>query len=437
MHGPQVLPGGEWLLFTIVTGAPAIATVDTWDKAQIVVQSLKSSERRTLVSGGSDGRYLPTGHLVYALAGVLFAVPFDLSTSRARHLDRSSSSRASERSLASSSRSGVAQFSISRTRVLVFVPGPASTSLSGAQRSLALVDRTGKVQPLELPPQPYVHPRLSRDGTQLVVGTDDGKEANVWVCALQPACVPRQLTFKGANRFPIWSSDGRYIAFQSDRDGLAAIYRQLADGSGSVEALTKPGSEQRDEPESWSPDGRSLTLSRWQGAHESIWMMSPDGDRTPKPLVDEGRATQKHSVFAKNGWFAYMSNHLTGVTQVHVQSPTGTKYKVTNDVGRTPLWSPDGKELFYHTGPTNRLMVVDVLGTDGGFRVGKPTALPIEGTEHQRSQRNYDITPDGKQLLVVVPAASSEPDSDFRPAQQEIRIVLNWFEELKTKVPTK
>ncbi len=78
MYGPQVLPGGEWVLFTIATGATASATADTWDKAQIVVQSLKSSERKTLVSGGSDGRYLPTGHLVYALGGVLFAVPFDL-----------------------------------------------------------------------------------------------------------------------------------------------------------------------------------------------------------------------------------------------------------------------------------------------------------------------------------------------------------------------
>ena len=74
MYGPQVLPGGEWLLFTLATAA----TADGWDKAQIVVQSLKSSERKTLVSGGSDGRYLPTGHLVYALGGVLFAVPFDL-----------------------------------------------------------------------------------------------------------------------------------------------------------------------------------------------------------------------------------------------------------------------------------------------------------------------------------------------------------------------
>src|SRR5258706_13249031 len=134
-YGPQVLPGDEWVLFTIATAA----TTEAWAKAQIVVQSLKSSERKTLVSGGSDGRYLPTGHLVYALGGVLFAVPFDL----ARVAVTSGPVPIVEGVKRSSGSTGTAQFSVSSTGTLVFVPGPASTS--SAPSDLALVDRNGAV----------------------------------------------------------------------------------------------------------------------------------------------------------------------------------------------------------------------------------------------------------------------------------------------------
>ena len=153
MHGPQVLPGGEWLLFTLVTSAPAIATADTWDKAQIVVQSLKSSERRILVSGGSDGRYLPSGHLVYTLAGVLFAMPFDLSSLAATpETGNHCRGRPEIAGKYQPIRGRPVQhfpYGVARVRA-----GPGVASLSGAQRSLALVDRTGKVQPLDLPLQP-------------------------------------------------------------------------------------------------------------------------------------------------------------------------------------------------------------------------------------------------------------------------------------------
>src|SRR5438552_19000663 len=145
-----------------------------WDKARIVAQSLKSSKRGTLVSGGSDGRYLPTGHLVYALGGVLFAVPLDL-----RHLAVTAGpAPIVEGVKRSSGNLGTAHFSVSSTGSLVFVPGPASTS--SAQSDLALADRSGAVQALKLPPGPYEYPRLSPDGKQIAVGSDDGKDAIVW-----------------------------------------------------------------------------------------------------------------------------------------------------------------------------------------------------------------------------------------------------------------
>jgi serine/threonine-protein kinase len=184
-YGPQLLPDGEWVLFTIATAA----TRDGWDKAQIVVQSLKTSERKTLVSGGSDGRYVPTGHLVYALGGVLFAVPFDL-----RHLSVTSGPVPIVEGVSRSNTgsTGVAHFSVSSTGSLVFVPGPASAS--SAQLDLALIDRNGTPQPLKLPSGPYEYPRLSPDGKRVAFGSDDGKDAVVWIYDLSGVTSMRRLT---------------------------------------------------------------------------------------------------------------------------------------------------------------------------------------------------------------------------------------------------
>ena len=211
MYGPQVLPGGEWLLFTIATGATATATTEGWDKAQIVVQSLKSSERKTLVSGGSDARYVPTGHIVYALGGVLFAVPFDLR----RLAVTGGPVPIVEGVKRSSGISGTAHFCVSSTGALVYVPGPASTG----SLDLALVDRNGAVQPLKLPPGAYEYPRLSPDGKRIAFGTDDGKDAIVWIYDVAGASSARRLTLGGRNRVPVWSADGERVAFQSTADG--------------------------------------------------------------------------------------------------------------------------------------------------------------------------------------------------------------------------
>jgi Tol biopolymer transport system component len=251
-YGPQVLPGGEWVLFTI----NAASNTNSWDKAQIVVQSLKSSERRTLISGGSDGRYLPTGHLVYALGGVLFAVPFDL-----RHLAVTGGPVPIVEGVMRSrtDTTGVAHFSVSSTGSLAFVSGPISKTSS--QLDLALINRNLALQPLKLPPGPYEYPRLSPEGKRIAFGSDDGKEAVVWIYDLSGASSMRRLTLGGRNRAPIWSANGNYVAFQSDRDGDLAIFWQRADGTTPAERLTKPDKDTAHVPESWSPDGKTLLFS--------------------------------------------------------------------------------------------------------------------------------------------------------------------------------
>src|SRR5262249_51457982 len=142
-----------------------------WDLARIVVQSIKTGERKTILEGGSDARYLPSGHLVYAVAGRLLAAPFDV--------DRLVVTRSAIAVVEGVSRSasGIAHFSYSKNGSLIYVPGPVTTSLS--QQRLAVFDRAGGVLPLKLPPGPYEFPRVSPDGQHLAVGRSDSKGAAI------------------------------------------------------------------------------------------------------------------------------------------------------------------------------------------------------------------------------------------------------------------
>ena len=244
-YGPQVLDDGR-LLYALATESGA----DRWDKAQIIVQSIASGERHVVVRGGSAARYLPAspdspargGHLVYAVGNSLLAAPFDATRLEIRGSPVPIVEPVN-RSANTALQSGVAQYAVSATGILAYLPGRSSGA--SLPKMLAFAGRDGKIQTLGLPPQPYIHPRLSPDGRQLVVGTDDGKDANVWVYDLQSGGSLRRLTFGGRNQYPIWTRDGRFITFQSNRDGDDAIFRQPADGSGPAERLTQAGSGSR------------------------------------------------------------------------------------------------------------------------------------------------------------------------------------------------
>jgi serine/threonine protein kinase len=229
--GPQILPGGQ-LLFTL---AKITDLSERWDKGQIILYSLATKTRTTLINGGSDARYLSTGHLVYALGGTLLAVPFDpgrpaITAGRVSVIEGVSR--------AAGAATGATQLSISANGTLVYRPGPVRTTTT--DRLVATADRTGSVTRLDLPPKPYVHVRASRNGERIVLDSDDGKESIVWTHILTAKSEPIRLTLAGKNGFPIISPDGQYVAYQSDRDGDLAIFMQRADGTGAAERLTKP-----------------------------------------------------------------------------------------------------------------------------------------------------------------------------------------------------
>jgi eukaryotic-like serine/threonine-protein kinase len=422
-HGPQVLPGSDAVLFTLSTSASASG----WDSAQVVVQSLKSGDRKVLLEGGSDARYLPTGHIVYALGSTLLAVPFDVKNLQVtggpvpviegvRRVQPGTSAAAA--------------FSFSNNGSLVYVPG-----VGIEQRAVALVDRAGVRKLLNIPSGLHDHARISPNGKQLALHTSDGKENIVSIYDLNGTVPMRRLTFGGGNDKPIWTTDGQRIVFTSDREGDRGLFWQPADGNGPAERLTKAEQGTGLQSEAWTPDGKTLIFSVARGGDWRLSTLALGADQKPKPLIAGWAANS--SISPDGRWLAYISNE-TGQQEIYVQSfpPTGAKYQVSTSGGRNPLWSPDGKQLFYlqsEAAGTMQIVSVDVQ-TQSSFMMGKTTPLPIKGIIGAIGPRSFDITPDGKYFVVMLPKFQAEPD---KPPPEQINIVLNWFSELQQRVPVK
>jgi serine/threonine-protein kinase len=419
--GPQLLPDGDSLLFTITQRG---AGADPWDKARIVVQSLKTSQRKTLIDGGSDGRYIPTGHLAYTVGGTLFAVPFELAT---RTVTGGAVPLVDGVRRVTAVTVGGAHFAFSRSGSLVYVPGPQS----GGQQDLMLFDRKGAAEELKLPPGYYEYPRVSPDGKLVAFETSDGKETNVSIYELSGVSSVRRLTFGGNNRFPIWSADGRHVAFQSDREGDLAVFWQPA-GGGTAERLTKPEPGTLHLPESWSPAGDALLFSASKGSETSLWIYDVR-NRKVAPFDDvKSSPFPPDAAFSPDGhWVAYQVGELNqgeGTTYVQPFPPNGTKYQIAR--GGRPLWSRDGTELFYVPAPTQFSMVK--VRTQPSFSFTSPVAVPRGfGVADPLSPRPYDIMPDGRIVGVGI-VGQTQPGS-----ASQIEVVLNWFEELKARVPIK
>ena len=438
-HGPQMLPDGRSVLFTVATGSSA----DRWDKAKVVLQSLDSGERKTLIDGGSDGRFLPTGHIVYALGGTLFAVPFDL-----RRLETKGGPmpivQGVRRGNTPEINPGTAHFSVSNTGALIYAPGPLSPA--APDQELVRLDPKGGLEPLKLTRGRYETPRVSPDGKHLAFGTENAKEAIVWIYDLSGASSMRQLTVQGRNRYPIWSADGERVAFQSDREGDVAIFWQRADGTGPAERLTRPEPGTSHFPESWSPQGDGFLFSVFRaggGALVSLWTFSLQ-DKKAEPFggVQSSAASLPRSVFSPDGrWVAYQSDE-TGTTAVHVQPfpATGAKYPISKGRAFSPVWLPNGKGLLYvdtATSPTGRLVAVS-LTTQPTFTFGNPVVVPSGRLQTgsvgaPNSPRRFDMHPAG----AIIGTVESEPASSAALAAPRIEVVLNWFEELKARVPSR
>jgi serine/threonine-protein kinase len=416
---PQLLPSGD-LLFTISQSRSATG----WDRAQIVVQSLASGTRRVVLEGGSDARYVASGHLLYALGTTIMAVPFDVKQLKVvggavpvvEGVQRTPAGT-----------TGAAQYSVADAGTLVYIPGPQANDPLALKR----VDRNGAQVPLPIPQGTYASPRISPDGQQLVFHDENASEHAIWIYDLGGRRPLRRLTFDGANDRPLWSRDGQRVMYRSYREDGSGLFWQRADGVGSAERLVRGEPGTGVQPEALSPDAKTLVLSVSRGGDRHLATLQLDGDQSIRPLLPE--YTTNSSLSADGNWLAYYSND-SGRDAVYVQSfpPSGTKYLISQADSRDPLWSPDGRELFYlqRIGTTSWRLVSLPVQTKGGFTFDKATELPIDGLLGT-GPRAYDVMPDGKSFIAIFASSDSEK------ARDTLNITLNWLQELKIRVPVR
>ncbi len=404
-----MLPGGEWVLFTLAAGA-------SWDEAHIVVQSVATGERLVLVEGGRDARYVATGHVVYVLNNVLFAVPFDVGT---RAVTGGAVSLVE--GVPVSLFTGAAHFALSRTGSLVYLTGLGRGT---RQRDLVWVNRTGDVTPVGAETRSYSWQRVSPDGTRLavMVVAADGNE-DVWTYDLARGALTRMTFDEGYDLAPDWTPDGSRVVFSSEREG-GGLFWKAADGTGEVERLVD--SETWLSQGNWSPDGRLIV-----GQAGNIGVVTLEGDRRLDLLLDEEFRERNPALSPDGRWLAYESNE-SGQDEVYVRPfpevETG-KWQVSVNGGSLPLWSPDGAELFFRTSVTGGQIMVSQVEGEPTFRASAPERL-FDVADLLTSA--FDIAPDGERFLFRRPATAQETDD----GEAGLVFVEHWFEELKARVPT-
>jgi Tol biopolymer transport system component len=315
--------------------------------------------------------------------------------------------------------SGVAQFGFSQTGSLVYVAG-----LRTAERTLVWVDRKGAVQPLGAPPRAYRSPSLSPDGRQIAV-TIEGQTSDNWIYDIARGTLTR-LTFEGNNARAVWTPDGKRIAFGSDRGGSRQLFWKLADGTGPEEQITND--KLFGTINSISPDGKLAFGNLNPRGENDIGIFELQGERKItvflKTPFDEGTL----ALSPDGRWVAYLSNE-SGRQEVYVRGFPGPegKWQISTEGAAAPVWARNGRELFYVT-TNEKLMVVDI-STEPTFKAGTPRVL-LEGPFLWRLNlgQNYSVSPDGQRFLVI-----QGEDANLT----QLNVVLNWFEELKRRLPVR
>jgi eukaryotic-like serine/threonine-protein kinase len=422
---PHAVPGGA-LLFTVFESG--------FDKrrGRVEVLDRRTGERRLVAENAADARYVATGHVVFARRGSLVAVPFDRAALRAsgREVGVLEGVMQSLNVPYVDVETAAAQFDVSDDGTLVYAKGGAAPDV---MRRLVRVDRSGRTEPLGAPAKAgYAVLQLSPDDRRVAVTAREGLRWSLWVYDLerstmtQPAASP-----EGAMLWPRWQPNGDRLAFAWIRRDQTDIHAARADGSAGPEPITHTGTLKS--PSGWSPDGRSLLYVE----NGDVFLLSPgSGGWTSRPLLATPAEEECASVSPDGRWVAYTSDE-TGRSEVYVQRfpGLGTKAQVSTDGGYSPVWSRDGRELFYaRERPdafTGDLWAVAVVPGETS-RLGTPRKLfdleeprlwlssLVSGFAVDRAGRFYF-----PQTLERVP--STEP--------RHLQLVQGWSSELRRSVP--
>ncbi len=403
---PEILPGGEAVVFTI-TGASV-------EESQIAVLSLDTLEQKVIIRGGSYPRYAPTGHLVYGIQGNLWAVRFDLD-----RLETLGDPVPVQEGVLTKG-SGAVTFGFSETGSLIYVPQDA-----GSARTLVWVDRQGRESPLAITPRAYNWPRISPDGQKVIVDVGEDN-ADLWLYDLE-TLVEEKFTFDpGSDRWPIWSMDGSEIVFSSNRGGGAEnLYVKAAGGGGRVERLTESPLVQA--AYDWAADGDTLVFAEVELSPVQLdtSTLRVRGSSPPQKLLSTEAWEWLPAVSPDGRWLAYESRE-SGSAEVYVRpfpNVSSGQWLISAGGGTEPLWGPDGRELFYRS--PEGVMLVQVEAEDT-FARGTPRRM-FPKRYYTGVGTGWDISPDGERFLMI--------DADAVAEDLQIHVVLNWFEELKQRVP--
>ena len=445
VYGPQLLPGGEWVLFTL---ARESGGAGRWDQADIVVESLQSHERRVLRSGGFDARYLPTGHLTYVFENVLFASAFDVKTLKLGD-ERVSLIQGVQSAALSGTIGGSGNYAVSRNGTLVYVPGTTGpAAASHPERGLTWVDRQGNAEALPVRPDDYTMARISPDGTRiaLVVGStlpasDPLPDLYIFDLATQNLT---QLTFDPtADDGPVWSRDGTRIFFRSYRGGDGgAIYTIPADG-GTPKLLARSPTNKNPLPWSISADDKTLlAVDSPSLTHFGLATLKVDVDDELAPLIDQDGLLTDPSLSPNGQWMVYYtSNDPADVAQSEINIrpfPAVKQQRRPVGKGQNPVFSADGSEIFFFDGGGLSAAQVEY----SPFRVGAAKTL-FRGqywygvsAPNGLGGRAWDVDPKHDRFLMIT-MPSAQPGGGAEPTRPQIDVVVNWFEELKGRVPVR
>jgi serine/threonine-protein kinase len=360
--------------------------------------------------------------MAFYAEGILFVAPFNLD-----RLEISGTPVPVLENVSFSQFSDMASYTFSALGSLLYLPG----GVGNLMLTPAWVDRQGNASPLPIPAGDYAKPALSPDGSQIALRSLDWQERDIFVYDLARGSFSRLTFFEGPDSWPVWSPDGLYITFNSNRSGNYQLYRKRADGSGDAEELTGDLEKTEIIANAWSPDGTTLVFSAYESGFDLWTLRMDENDRpgSPEPFL-ETRFNESDATFSPDGrWLAYMSDE-SGRWEVYVSPfPEGDgKWQVSTAGGRFPIWARNTRQLFYRHG--DKMMIVSYSSSADAFIAEPPLELFAVPTVEDEAHETYDVTPDGKRFLVLIPEEDSEG-----PATDHAILVLNWFDEIKRLVP--
>ena len=411
---PQRLPGGDLLVTELNMNRP--------EQSEIVVRSPRSGTRQ-VIQHGLAARYLKTGHLIYGLRSTLLAVRFDSRTHQVSDVPVPVLPDVAQESAAGAW--GGLVYAVSDTGTLVYLSQSALTP----RRVPVWVDRQGRDQPLGADQRAYEYPRFSPDGQQIAFDTRD-QQGDIWTWDVARATLTRVTFDRRAAGPPVWTPDGRAIVSGfADADERVNLFRQSVTADARPERLVT--SKNFKSAFAFSPDGRGLVFQESDPrTNIDLWLLSTETGAT-STLLSTPFNEQNPDISPDGRWLAYQSDE-SGRGEVYVRpfpNVKGGRWQVSTSGATRPLWSRDGRELFY-LDADRRLTTVSVQ-TAPHFANGPAITLfetkrfGVEGIA-----RNFDIAPDGRRFVFI---KNLPTPADAR----RLVIVLNWSEELKQRVPTR